>query len=211
MSGLNRVLLTVIGLLTLVVGLGVVAASVGLATSGLQALGLGRPGPSRTAPVAPGWGGWGGSTALVIVVVAALVLAVLAVLWLLGQLPSRHSTRPLRLNAQGLPGSVVVEPRALENVVEEQLLGRLGVTGARVEIRGAAAEPQVYVRLAAEERSDLPAIMAYVHTTVATDISTALQVPLDRFGLTLDLAGPRPSDAAVRFEAGTTAPAVGGR
>jgi hypothetical protein len=208
MSGLNRVLLTVIGLLTLAVGISVVALSGGFARPAVRSVGLDVPVAPPTNPVWPGWN-LGGSTTLVIVLVSALVLALLAVLWLLGQLPARHATRDLRLDARGLPGTVIVDPRAVEAAVEEQLLGRLGVTGARVDLRGAAAEPQVFIRLAAEERADLPGIMAFVHTTVADDLSTALQVPLDRLGLTLDLASQRRGDSSVRIE--SPAVVAGGR
>ncbi|WP_431835539.1 hypothetical protein [Cellulomonas sp. Y8] len=157
-TGLDRTVLTVLGLLLLVVGGLALAAGAGW-TSGVRVGSVGLD-PSTVdvggAVSATSRSWWAGACA-----VAAVGLIVLGVLWLLRHLP------PGGLPDQALPGSrtgerLRVDPGAVARGAEDRLEADPRVRGARLAVRRERAGLVLGGEVKVDARVDLPEVAALV-------------------------------------------------
>jgi F0F1-type ATP synthase membrane subunit c/vacuolar-type H+-ATPase subunit K len=161
----NRVLLTLLGLLLLAAGL-----------AGL-AVGLGMLGPDRaqrrvidagvTGAAASSW--FRGGLAL-----AAALVAVLALVWLLSQLRTDR-VRDLDLEADRSRGRTLLHTRAVSDAVTDEVETYRGVSRAHAHMHGDAASPKLVLRavldgrVAARDIADRVVSDAVPHTRQALD------------------------------------------
>lgn len=171
----NRVVLTVLGLLLLAAG------GLGLA------LGLGAFGesladnpllPEQVATFADGrpWFWWAIAGAL-------LVIAVLALLWLLTQLRTdRMSRLDLTTNAQD--GYTMLHASALTNAVEDEALGIPGVTNASGSVREHRGK-HLFLRVVHADSADIDAIRTRLENEVVAHLREGVGDP--QFPVTIEL------------------------
>jgi hypothetical protein len=180
---LNRSWLAVVGVLLLLAG----AVGIGVQLQLWERLLPGATWPPAGAPLL-GEAAWLDAAWLPAVVVAAgLVLALLGVLWLLAQVPRRDAAKPFRLHDSAADGLTRLDPDVLTDVVTQQLRAMPGVSSASAVLRGSAASPDLTVRVTVADDVDLPRLLSEVDGRVASDVATALDTPLARLGVLVDV------------------------
>ncbi|WP_394253155.1 hypothetical protein [Arthrobacter pityocampae] len=196
---LNRTWLALLGIVALFLGvLGLLLAS-GAAARIVSALGLGMQpaGPGdRALPegfqdvfVAP--------VAAIIVTALAVIIGLLALGWLLAQIPKRHPARTFRLHAEdSVDGQTNCEPSVLADAVEADAEQLPGVTGASALLRGSASQPELNLDLKVDPRADVRSIIERVYTTVAPNLEAALETPLRKTAVLVNVAARRGNDKA---------------
>ncbi len=182
-AGLNRLWLSIIGLLLVV--LGTLGALAGL---GWIERWTGRL-PAQ-APVLPARAvRWIDATPGVAVILAIGVLLALAGLgWLIRMVPRREATASYRLHDDAENGLTRLETRALAEVLEQRLEAHPAVTDGQVLLRGSAATPAVNLRVRISDDADPDEVRQWLETVLGeftealgTDqVSSAILLEVDR-------------------------------
>lgn len=193
-GNLNRAWLAVIGISLIVLsalGLLIAAGQFNRLTS---AAGL-AAGPRAGSPVLPAntVHPVNSSSGATILVVIGLVLVVLGLLWLIAQIPRRNHTKAFRLHDDPADGFTTCDADALTAAVSNEVESLPGVTQASALLRGTASHPELTVKLTANDRTDLAGLFDSIHTQVAHNLSTALEVPLQRLAVQADVSNNRRS------------------
>lgn len=194
---LNRTWLAIIALLMILAGIAGILLSSGLAGSLAQSFGIGispaDPG-GQVFPVAPGEMLNTPLAAIVVTVVAALV-GVLALAWLSAQVPKRHQGDTFRLHAnQGSDGYTLCDPRVLASAVESEAEALLGVASASAILRGSANEPELNLDIKMDDRAKVQDVIESVHRQIAPNLEAALEVPLRKIAVLLNVTRRPASD-----------------
>lgn len=187
---LNRVWLGLIGLLLLLAAIagGVVAAG------RLQSIGAGigveLPAVDGSDPVlggldpvaqlqAPLWAA--------ICVAAALILAGLGLGWAIAQVPRKNEATTYRFEAGPEHGVTRCDPAVICAAVERDARAIDGVSAVSAVLRGSRSAPELTMKVTAADRADLAAVLGSLQSEVAGNLATALDAPLARLGVQLDL------------------------
>jgi hypothetical protein len=192
-SRLNRTWLTILGVLLLLVG----AAGVLLSTA--QAGPLLRSAGAGWTPPQPDRHLFGSATAnaltltwvVLLAALVAVVVGLLGLLWLLAQIPRSNQAKPFRLHDDARTGLTRVDAGVLTRAVEAQVKGLPGVSGASAVLRGSASQPDLTLRVTAEERTDVAALLERLHRQVAADLGEALDTRLHRLGVQVEVSSAR--------------------
>jgi hypothetical protein len=192
-SRLNRTWLTILGVLLLLVG----AAGVLLSTA--QAGPLLRSAGAGWTPPQPDRHLFGSATAsaltltwvVLLTALVAVVVGLLGLLWLLAQIPRSNQAKPFRLHDDARTGLTRVDAGVLTRAVEAQVKGLPGVSGASAVLRGSASQPDLTLRVTAEERTDVAALLERLHHQVAADLGEALDTRLHRLGVQVEVSSAR--------------------
>jgi hypothetical protein len=172
---LNRVVLTVLGLLLLAAG------GVGLALSA-GAFGASRatypvlPQAVSTFPDTRPWFWWAVAGVL-------LLTSVLALRWLIAQLRTDRTTR-LDRTTNAREGYTTLHASALTHAVEDEALGITGVTSATANVRERHAQ-HVFLRLGLAESADIGEVRGRLENEVVAHLREA--VGAARFPVTSEL------------------------
>ncbi|WP_026536484.1 hypothetical protein [Arthrobacter sp. H14] len=196
---LNRTWLASIGIITLLAGIAGVLLATGLATSLTGAAGLPAQVPPPSQPVVAGdlQSLIQPTAVAVVTAVAGLVLALLALGWLLKQVPRRNQARMLRLHNDGADGLTLCRPDVVTEAVAGQLEAFPGVVRSDAVLRGTASEPELTVHTTVGDRADIRELVDYICSRTAADVETALEVPLQRLAILLDISGSTKSSKTV--------------
>jgi hypothetical protein len=164
-DALNRVVLTVIGLLL------VAAGALGIAT-GAGAFGKAHtpllPGGARDFARTTGWFWWA-------VAGGALILALLALLWLLDQLRTDRASR-LDLTTDDRDGVTMVHSGALTDAVAQETESLRGVTGASAQIRDRHGK-RLLLAVSLSDRADIGELRRTLEGNVVTHARQAIEDP----------------------------------
>lgn len=192
-SGLNRGWLAVLGVLLILAGAAGVLISTGLWVTLAAAAGLALNRPTATSHVLGSQTtSFLGMTAVVVGVgVLGVILGLLGLAWLLAQIPRTNAAKAFRLHDDAATGLTVVEPGVLTHAVEHDLENLPGVSNASAVLRGTAAAPELTVKVTAHDRTDIQQLLASIHGDVAGNLSTAMDAPLKRLGVQVDIGGSR--------------------
>lgn len=191
-TGLNRTWLAIIGLVSLLAGLAGTAIGTGLL--GTIVSGSASPaGLQRTDPtLSPAVTDLFGSTAAVTAVgVVGAVLALLGLAWLRAQIPRTNAAPAFRLHDDAAAGLTVCGPAVLTDAVSADVRALPGVTDADAVLRGTAQEPELTLRLTANDRTDIPALLGCVQGQVVNDLETAMGAPLAHLAVQVDISPER--------------------
>lgn len=189
-TGLNRTWLAVVGVLLLLAGLAGTAIGTGLLSS---VTGSSTTGPQPSDPtVGAGIGDVFASGAAVTGVgLVGLLLALLGLGWLLAQVPRTNAAGTLRLHDDPTQGLTTIGPAVLTDAVSEDVRTLPGVTDADAVLRGTANEPELTLRLTANDRTDIQALLTSIQDVVVTNLQTAVGAPLARLGVQVDISPER--------------------
>lgn len=161
--------------------------------------------PTAGAPLLPAdrLGTLGGA---LVVVVAGLLLAALGLVWLISQIPRHSPALPFRFHDDVSSGITSLSPKVLARMVDRDVLAHPGVTAARTVLGGSTRSPHVLLRLTAYELTDLTQLVDDLERTVMTDLSTALERPIEHLSMEISLGADRPvvKDVAVRDHTAAT-------
>lgn len=189
-SRLNRTWLTILGVLLLLAGAAGVLLSTGRAASLARQTGLGwvPPAPGRRLFGAAAAGAFGLTWVVVLTALVAVVLGLLGLAWLVAQVPRANAAKPFRLHDDARTGLTRVESDALADAVETQVRSLPGVGAASAVIRGSGAEPDLTLKVTVDDRTDIAALVSRLHDEVATDLGDALDTPLRRLGVQVEVS-----------------------
>ncbi len=171
----NRVVLTVLGLLLLTAG------GLGLALS-VGAFGESRaddpvlPEELRTFPDGRPWFWWA-------VVGGLLLIAVLALLWLLSQLRTDRTNR-LDLTTNARDGYTTLHASALTNAVEDEALSIPGMTSVSASVREHRGK-RLFLRVELAESADIDEVRTRLENEVVAHLREGVGDP--RFPVTIEL------------------------
>lgn len=190
---LNRTWLAIVGIIALILAAAGLLLASGLANTVGQALGL--PG-SLAAPGQPvvtsGLQSLFESAAVpVIIAVAGVILSILALLWITKQIPRKNEAPALRLHTDGATGLTMCNPHVITDAIEHQLGEFPGVVRAAAILRGTASAPELTVHATVGESADVREVLDYITERTASDLETALEVPLQRLAILFDVSGSR--------------------
>ncbi|MGI3779875.1 MAG: hypothetical protein ACRYG2_03780 [Janthinobacterium lividum] len=189
-SRLNRTWLTILGVLLLLVGAAGLLLSIGQAASLTRQTGLGwtPPPPDRQVVGSATSGAFGLTWVVLVTVAVAVVIALLALAWLIAQIPRANAAKPFRLHDDARTGLTRVESDVLTDAVEAQVKSLPGVNGASAVLRGTAERPDLTLRVTADDRTDVSALLGRLHDQVAADLGDALDTRLGRLGVQVEVA-----------------------
>lgn len=189
-GSLNRIWLAIIGLVVLLLGIAGLLFATGLASTLGPKIGLGGLAPP-TGPVVrtdvrailqP-------DIVAVAAAVGAIILALLALAWLFKQIPRKNPARPLRLHEDGAEGLTLCNPQVITSVIEDQVEDFPGVVYAGAILRGTASSPELTVNATVNDRANIREVVEQIHERTAADLETALESPLQRLAIRLDVSG----------------------
>lgn len=186
---LNRTWLTLMGILLLLAGLAMIVIGTGLLQTLARSAGysVDRPAPTNRLFGSATASAFGLTWAIVLMAVVGIVLALLGVGWLVAQIPRSNEAKAFRLHDSAADGLTRCSPHVLTDAVENQIKSLPGVSGASAVLRGTAQEPDLTVRVTANDRTDIPQLLNILQTRVADDVGGALDTQLGRLGVQLEV------------------------
>lgn len=189
---LNRTWLIIIGLVALLGGAlwFLLAAGVAASAAGM-ASGTAHVFPSGTSTL------FNATATAVVLAVIGVILVLLGLAWIVAQIPRKNLPKPYRLHQDSARGISSCSPTVLSDAVEGHVERLPGVSKASSIVRGASTTPELIVRLTATERADIQDIVRRVRGEVSRDFTTALESPLDRLGVQIDVSTSRPNTTSV--------------
>lgn len=184
-GALNRTCLVILGILTLAGGVLILL----MASGTLHAMN-----PATVAAESPVVTGdlqavFGPASATAIVLVAGVVLGALGFSWILAQIPRRNPADRYRLHQDPASGTTLCDASVLGSAVENQINTLPGVVGSSALLRGTAMEPDLTMKVTVNNRADIQDVLHSINTRVIPDLSTALETPLRRTGIQLEVSG----------------------
>ena len=194
-SRLNRTWLTILGVLLVLAGAAGILLGLGQAAPLLRATGVGATPPPRSSHLVgtASAGAFAQSWVVVLSAVVALVVALLALAWLVAQVPRANAAKPFRLHDDARTGLTRVDSDVLTHAVETQVKALPGVTSASAVIRGSAQHPDLTLKVTADDRTDVTALLRRLHDQVAADLGDALDTRLARLGVQVEISTSRVS------------------
>lgn len=195
---LNRVWLTIIGLIILLsagttaaIGLGLLE---GRTVGGLKA-------PSRDQPIlnlpdnpAPT------NTIATVLIVAGLIIGLLCVLWLLAQVPRKHGASDLKLQDPDNQGLTIMKPSLLEDAISDRVEELEDITQATTILRGSSRAPDITIRITTTSHADLPQVVADVEHRINNDLNLTLGRGPASLGIAIDVKADPKKDSSVTVE-----------
>lgn len=202
MSGLNRVLLVVLGLVVAVAGACALLISSGLLGLILTQLGSTLVQPDASAPILTGRAVDAASSTLLLGVAGAgVVVAALSIWWVVTQVRRPVRVSEFRLHADPAEGSTVVVPAALNRAIASQIEQLPGVVTVTASVAGAAQAPQLLVRVTVDDRSDIVETVRRINADVAAGLASSLGGRLDWLGILVDVGRQRTTVSEVEVSA----------
>ena len=183
-TGLNRTWLAVIGLLLILLGLASLAVGTGLLSATLSG------GPRSGDPLLGQWAtDLSANTAAVIGVgLAALLIGLLGLGWLLAQVPRTNAAAVYRLQDDATTGLTTCSPTVLTEAFSSDLQTLPGVIAVDAVLRGTATEPELTVKLTANDRTDIPSLPEQLQAGPVANLATAMEAPLAHLAVQIDIS-----------------------
>lgn len=189
-GSLNRTWLAIIGIILLLSGIAGVLFAAGGANSLASTIGLpALAAPTQHVVTADVQALLQPAPVAVAAAVAGAVLALLALLWLSKQIPRKNPARPLRLHKDGAQGLTLCAPQVITNIIADQVDAFPGVTHAAAVLRGTASSPDLTINATVNDRANISDVVERIYERTAADLETALQNPLQRLAIQLDVSG----------------------
>ncbi|MBT2549110.1 hypothetical protein [Arthrobacter sp. ISL-65] len=198
-GALNRTWLVILGILTLAGGVLILLAASGTLHAMSPAMA-----PAES-PVLTGdlHTAFGPASVTAIVLVAGVLLGALGLLWILAQIPRKNPADRYRLHQDPASGTTLCEASVLGSAVENQINTLPGVVGSSALLRGTAREPDLTMKVTVNNRADIQDILHSINARVIPDLSTALETPLRRTGIQLEVSGRNPVSGSTVATTGT--------
>lgn len=170
-AGLNRTLLTLIGLVLVLGGAYVATRSLGLIPS------IGPlPAQDATAPLVPAGPTVQPWVPYVVIAVAA-VIGVLCLLWLVAQTGRRRErSQTWRLGGDPGRGTTLMDTDAAAAAFSEDVESYPGVQRASAAITGARAQPNLHLTITTGSDTGITALRTRIHTEALPRLRAALEL-----------------------------------
>lgn len=184
---LNRVWLSLIGIVLLVLGVGALMVATGLGSRLLPKLDTIMPSPSGSIlgePVTTYLSRPGGATVLALI---GLVVLVLGLGWIGAQVPRKPAGKPFRLHDDPAGGLTTCDPDVIADAVEREAGDLPDVVKASALLRGTATLPELHIRVTASDQADLRALLERLEGEVAGHVAAALDAPITQLTIALEI------------------------
>lgn len=197
-GALNRTWLAILGVLVLAGGIGLL-----LQAGGILQRPAGTP-PARDR-VVPGdlHSSFAQPWVAVTLLVLGVIIGMLGLLWVLAQIPRKDPAEPYRLHDDGTQGRTLCDPSVLAGAVRDQVDALPGVVTSSAQLRGTAEEPDLTLKVTVNDRADVRDLLSRLEASTLPDLSTALEAPLHRFRLQLEVTGRAQSTGTTARSTGT--------
>jgi hypothetical protein len=195
---LNRTWLAVLGILVLAAGTALLLQANGT----LHA--LWNTAPSWASVVtgdlhalfAPSW-------MAAILLIIGVIIAALGLLWIIAQIPRKNTAGAYRLHDDGSQGFTLCDPSVLAAAVENRINALPGVVTSAALLRGTASAPDLSLKVTVNDRADIHDLIHRIQTSTLPELSNALEAPLQRSRLQIDISGRTQSTGTVVHSTGT--------
>jgi hypothetical protein len=168
-AGLNRALLTVIGILLLLGGGYVVARGLGLLTR------VGWPAQDSGSPLLPA-----GTTLQpwvpYAVIALAVVIGLLSLRWIVAQTGRRASSQTWRIGSDQDRGTTRLDTSSATSAFADEIETYTGVSSASAVITGARAQPELHLTLSVEQYASVNELRDRVDTDALPRLRQALEL-----------------------------------
>lgn len=138
-----------------------------------------------------------------VILISGVIIGVLGLLWIIAQIPRKHTARAYRLHDDGSQGFTLCDPSVLAAAVENRINTLPGVVTSAVLLRGSARAPDLSLRVTANDRADVQDLIRRIQTSALMELSEALETPLQRTQLQIDISGRTQSTGTVVSSTGT--------
>ncbi|MDN4645191.1 hypothetical protein [Arthrobacter sp. PsM3] len=132
-----------------------------------------------------------------------VILAVLGLLWIIAQIPRKNTAGAYRLHDDGSQGFTLCDPSVLAAAVESRINALPGVVSSAVLLRGTASAPDLSLRVTVNDRADVQDVIHRIQTSTLRELSYALEAPLQRSQLQIEISGRSQSTGTVVHSTGT--------
>ncbi|SDK60502.1 hypothetical protein [Arthrobacter sp. ok362] len=195
---LNRIWLSVLGILVLAAGTALLLQ----ANGALQALFNTAPAwksvvaGDLSALFAPQW-------VPAIIVIIGVIIGALGLLWIIAQIPRKNRAGAYRLHDDGSKEFTVCDPSVLAAAVENRINTLPGVVTSAALLRGTARAPDLTLKVTVNDRADVRDLIHRIQTSALPELSGALEAPLQRSRLQIEISGRSQSTGTVVRSTGT--------
>ena len=195
---LNRTWLAVLGVLAVVAGIAVLLQAGGA----LQTI---APTPAAGTRVFTGGAHpfFAQPWLVALTLIIGVVLGALGLGWILAQIPRRNPAGTYRLQPDGALGRTSCDPSVVATAVEDQIKTLPDVVTSSAVLRGTADEPDLTLKVTINDRADVRALLRHLETTTLPQLSTALEAPLHRQRLQIDVSSRPQTSGTVVHSTGT--------
>lgn len=138
-----------------------------------------------------------------VVLVAGLVTGALGLWWILAQIPRKNPAGKYRLHRDPASGTTLCDPSVLASAVEHQINTLPGVVGSSALLRGSATEPDLTMKITVNNRADIQDLLHRINTGVLPDLSTALETPMRRTGIQIEVSSRNANSGTTVESTGT--------
>ncbi|HSO89978.1 MAG TPA: hypothetical protein VLR70_02395 [Arthrobacter sp.] len=195
---MNRIWLAILGILVLAAGTALLLQASGTLHTLLNTA------PAGTSVVtgdlhavfAPPW-------VAAIILISGVIIGILGLLWIIAQIPRKNSAGAYRLHDDGSQGFTLCDPSVLAAAVEKQINTLPGVVTSAALLRGTAKAPDLTLKVTVNDRADVRDVIHRIQTSTLPELSNALEAPLQRSRLQIDISGRTQSTGTVVQSTGT--------
>lgn len=195
---LNRTWLAILGVLVLTAGIAVLLQATGI----LQTFTSSPPAGAKivTGELHPFFAQqW----RIILFLLIGVLLGVLALLWIIAQIPRKNTADTYRLHQSKAQGRTTCEPSVLATAVEHQVNTLPDVVSSSVLLRGTANEPDLTLKVTVNDRADIRALLRHLDKTTLAELSTALETPLHKRRVQIDVSARSQNTGTVVQSTGT--------
>ena len=195
---MNRIWLTILGALVLAIGIALLLQATGTLHTLLNTAPSGNQVVTRDphAFFAQPW-------VAAFMLIGGVIIGVLALLWIIAQIPRKNTADAYRLHDDGGQGFTVCDPSVLATAVEKQVNTLPGVVTSVALLRGTAKAPDLTLKVTVNDRTDVQSLIHRIQTSTLQNLSNAVEAPLQRSRLQIDISGRTQSTGTVVQSTGT--------
>ncbi|ALE06254.1 hypothetical protein AL755_13615 [Arthrobacter sp. ERGS1:01] len=180
---MNRIWLAILGVVVLIAGITLLLQASGQLQRLLQST------PSGTRVVTGNLHAFFAAPSVeAILLIAGVIAGVLGLLWILGQIPRKNAAGSYRLQGEDAGGFTVCDPDVLASAVENQVNTLPGVISSSVLLRGSADAPDLTLKVTVNDRANIQELIHRIETSTFPDLATALEAPLQRTRILVDVS-----------------------
>lgn len=138
-----------------------------------------------------------------LLLVLGVLIGVLALIWIIAQIPRSNAADTYRLHSESPAGRTLCDPSVLARAVENQVNTLPGVVTSSALLRGTADDPDLTLKVTVNDRADIQNLLRRLERSTLPDLSTALEAPLQRRRLQIDVSGHAQTTGTVVHSTGT--------
>ncbi|KQN94799.1 hypothetical protein [Arthrobacter sp. Leaf69] len=138
-----------------------------------------------------------------VILIIGVIMGVLGLLWIIAQIPRKNRAAAYRLHDDGSQGFTLCDSSVLATAVESRINNLPGVVTSAALLRGTARAADLSLRVTVNDRADVQDLIHRIQTSTLPELSSALEAPLQRSQLQIDVSGRTQSTGTVVHSTGT--------